>query len=68
LAEVTQSADGLALEIGGQTPVPLVPSSEVEFHAVALNLFVHFEMESDNTITAMVLTQHSKEIRLIRGR
>jgi hypothetical protein len=40
----------------------------VEFHAVALNLFVHFEMESDNTITAMVLTQHSKEIRLIRGR
>jgi hypothetical protein len=64
LAEVMQSADGLALRLGGQTPVPLVPGSELEFHAVVLNLFVHFEMESDRTITAMVLTQHGKEIRL----
>jgi CubicO group peptidase (beta-lactamase class C family) len=68
LAEVTQSADGLALEIGGQTPVPLVPSSEVEFHAVVLNLFVHFEMESDRAVTAMTLMQHGKEIRLTRDR
>jgi hypothetical protein len=68
LAEVTQLADGLALRLGCQTPVPLVPSSELEFHAEVLNLFVHFEMESDRGITAMVLTQHGKDIRLVRDR
>jgi len=65
---VTQSADGLALRLGGQTPVPLAPSSEMEFHAVVLNLFVHFETESDRGVTAMTLMQHGKEIRLIRDR
>jgi beta-lactamase family protein len=68
LAEVMQSADGLALRLGDQTPVPLVPSSELEFHAEVLNLFVQFEMESDRTITAMVLTQHGKDIRFARDR
>ncbi len=67
-AEVTQLADGLALRLGGQTAVPLAPSSELEFHAVVLNLFVHFETESDRTITAMVLMQHGKEIRFTRDR
>jgi CubicO group peptidase (beta-lactamase class C family) len=66
LAEVVQSADALALRLGGQTPVPLVPNSELEFHAVVLNLFVHFEMESDRAITAMVLMQHGKDIRFTR--
>jgi CubicO group peptidase (beta-lactamase class C family) len=68
LVLVTQSAVGLALRLGGQTPVPLAPSSEMEFHAVALNLFVHFETESDRAVTAMTLMQHGKEIRLIRDR
>jgi len=68
LAEVTQSADGLTLRLGGQMPVPLTPSSEVEFHAVVLNLFVHFETESDRAVTAMTLMQHGKGIRLIRDR
>jgi CubicO group peptidase (beta-lactamase class C family) len=68
LVEVTQSADGLALKLGGQTPVPLAPSSEAEFHAVALNLFVQFEMESTRAITAMVLMQHGKDIRFTRDR
>ena len=68
LVLVTQSADGLALRLGGQTPVPLAPSSEMEFHAVVLNLFVHFETESDRAVTAMTLMQHGKEIRLIRDR
>ena len=68
VAKVTQSPNGLALEIGGQAPVPLTPSSVLEFHAVVLNLFVHFEMESDTTTTAMVLTQHGKEIRLTPDR
>jgi hypothetical protein len=68
LAEVTQSADGVALRLGGQTPVPLVPSSELEFHAVVLNLFAQFEMDRDRSITAMVLTQHGKDIRFARDR
>jgi CubicO group peptidase (beta-lactamase class C family) len=68
LVLVTQSADGLALRLGGQTPVPLAPSSEMEFHAVVLNLFVHFETESDRVVTAMTLMQHDREIRLIRDR
>jgi len=68
LAEVTQLADGLALRLGGQTPVPLVPSSELDFHAVVLNLFVHFEMDSDRAIPAMLLMQHGKDIRFIRDR
>jgi CubicO group peptidase (beta-lactamase class C family) len=68
LAEVTQSADGLALRLGGQTPIPLTPSAELEFHAVVLNLFVQFEMASDRIITAMVVTQHGKDIRLARDR
>jgi CubicO group peptidase (beta-lactamase class C family) len=68
LADVAQSADGLTLRLGGQMPVPLAPSSEVEFHAVVLNLFVHFETESDRAVTAMTLMQHGKEIRLIRDR
>jgi len=33
-----------------------------------LNLFVHFEMESDGAATAMLLMQHGKEIRLTRDR
>jgi CubicO group peptidase (beta-lactamase class C family) len=68
LVLVTQSADGLALRLGGQTPVPLAPSSEMEFHAVVLNLFVRFETESDRAVTTMTLMQHGKEIRLIRDR
>jgi CubicO group peptidase (beta-lactamase class C family) len=68
VAKVMLSADGLALEIGGQMPVPLTPSSEVEFHSVALNLFVHFEMENDGAATAMMLMQHGKEIRFTRDR
>jgi hypothetical protein len=65
---VTQSADGLALRLGGQIAVLLTPSSEMEFHAVVVNLFVHFETESESTITAMVLMQHGKEIRFTRER
>jgi len=68
LGDVTQSADGLTLRLGGQTPVALAPSSEMEFHAVVLNLLVHFETESDRVVTAMTLMQHGKEIRLIRDR
>ena len=68
VAKVTQSAYGLALEIGGQAPVPLTPSSVVEFHAVVLNLFVQFETENDAAATAMMLMQHGKEIRFIRDR
>jgi CubicO group peptidase (beta-lactamase class C family) len=68
LAEVTQSADGLALRLGGQIPVLLTPSSEMEFHAVVVNLFVNFETESESTITAMVLMQYGKEIRFTRER
>jgi hypothetical protein len=40
----------------------------VEFHTVALNLFVHFEMENDGAATAMMLMQHGKEIRFTRDR
>jgi hypothetical protein len=68
LADVTQSADGLTLRLGGQAPIPLAPSSEAEFHAVVLNLFVYFETDSNKTVTAMVLMQHGKEIRLTRDR
>jgi CubicO group peptidase (beta-lactamase class C family) len=68
VATVTQLAEGLALEIGGQMPVPLTPSSEVEFHAVVLNLFVHFEKQTDKIITAMLLMQHGKDIRFTRDR
>jgi hypothetical protein len=35
---------------------------------VVLNLFVHFETESDSTVTAMVLMQHGKEIPFTRDR
>jgi CubicO group peptidase (beta-lactamase class C family) len=68
VAEVTQSANGLELRLGDQTPVPLAPSSQVEFHAVVLNLFAHFETENDSAATAMTLMQHGKEIRLTRDR
>jgi hypothetical protein len=68
VAEVTQSANGLVLRLGDQTPVPLAPSSQVEFHAVVLNLFAHFETENDSAATAMTLMQHGKEIRLTRDR
>ena len=67
LAEVTQSADGLALRLGGQAPVPLTPSSKLEFHTAVLNLFVLFEMES-GIVTAMLLMQHGKDIRFTRDR
>jgi CubicO group peptidase (beta-lactamase class C family) len=66
--EVTQSEGGLALELGGQTPVPLIPSSETAFHATAVNLFVQFEIAGDQAITAMTLMQHGKAIRLTRDR
>jgi hypothetical protein len=68
VAEVTQSANGLELRLGDQTPVPLAPSSQVEFHAEVLNLFAHFETENDSAATAMTLMQQGKEIRLTRGR
>jgi len=67
LAEVTQSADGLALRVGDQTPVPLVPSSKLEFHAEVLNLFVYFETDNEG-VAAMMLLQHGKEIGLTRDR
>src|SRR5215475_6304568 len=67
LAEVTQSADGLALRLGGQASVPLTPSSELEFHTAVLNLFVQFETES-GIVTALVLMQHGKDIRFTRDR
>ena len=63
--EVKQMADGLAIALGEQPPVPIVPSAETTFHATALNFFVQFEI-ADGHAAAMTLTQHGKSIRLIR--
>ena len=65
--EVTQSADGLSLRMDRQTPVLLAPSSETEFHATVVNLFVSFEAASES-VTAMTLMQHDKAIRLVRDK
>jgi CubicO group peptidase (beta-lactamase class C family) len=66
--EVSRSADKLALRLGEQTPVPIVPSSETTFHAAVLNLFVEFELGEGEAAAAMTLMQHGKTIRLIRDR
>jgi len=64
--EVMQTADGLELRLGEQSPVPVVPSSEMTFHATVLNLFVQFEISDSPAVVAMTLMQHGKSIRLTR--
>jgi len=65
---VVQSAGGLTLLFGGQPAVPLFPSSETEFHATVVNLFVQFELTDERVVTALTLMQHGKAIRLTRDK
>jgi len=59
---VTQSADGLALRLGGQTPVPAGAQLGDGVSRRRVEPVRALETESDRAVTAMTLMQHGKEI------
>jgi CubicO group peptidase (beta-lactamase class C family) len=59
-------ADGLMLEYGQQTPLPIFPSSEVEFFTKALNTNIRFEKDDQGDIVALTISQESNEIKADR--
>ena len=62
-------ADGrIALQYGNQMPLPLLPTSELEFFARAVNATVRFEKAEDaDTIRALTLNQQGKQVRAERS-
>jgi CubicO group peptidase (beta-lactamase class C family) len=58
--------DGLMLQHGKQTPLPIFPSSEVEFFTKALNVNVGFERDDKGNIIALTLNQEGNRIKADR--
>jgi CubicO group peptidase (beta-lactamase class C family) len=64
--EVVQGAEGLLLQFGRQTPIPLKSGSDGEFLATAVNLRVHFETADAGPPIAMKILLSGKTIALTR--
>jgi CubicO group peptidase (beta-lactamase class C family) len=60
--------DGLALQYGPQAPVPILPSSELEFFAQALNLDLRFEKDDKSGTRSLTISQDGSQIRAERQR
>jgi hypothetical protein len=66
--EISQLTEGLCLQFGHQSPLPLCPASEEEFFATAVNLRVRFEKIDAGTPTSMTVIQGEKVISLTRAK
>lgn len=58
--------DGLILQYGQQTPLPIFPSSDVEFFTKALNTNIRFEKDDQGDIVALTISQEGNEIKADR--
>ena len=53
--------------LGLRNPLPLIPTSELEFFAKAVNVKITFERDGDGNITTMTLSQEGQQIRAERA-
>jgi CubicO group peptidase (beta-lactamase class C family) len=56
----------LILQHGQQSPLPISPSSEVEFYTKALNTTIRFERDDKGDIVALTLNQEGNQIKADR--
>lgn len=60
---IIATEDGLLLKHGAQSPLPIYPSSEVDFFIPALNTAIRFEMDREKRITGLVISQRGLELK-----
>jgi CubicO group peptidase (beta-lactamase class C family) len=60
---VSVIGEGLMLQHGQQTPLPIFPLSELEFFTNALNAAIHFERDDKADIVALTVRQESNQIK-----
>jgi len=60
---VSVIGEGLMLQHGQQTPLPIFPLSELEFFTKALNADIHFERDDKADIVALTVRQESNQIK-----
>ena len=57
------TGDALTLQYGQQPPLPIFPSSEVEFFTPALNVDLRFDRDDKAGIVALTVSQEGNQIR-----
>ena len=60
---VSATGDALVLQYGQQPPLPIFPSSEIEFFTPALNIEVHFDKDDTAGIVALTVSQEGNQIK-----
>ncbi len=64
---VTRTDSGLALRLSGQPPVPLLPTSDTDYYAEALDVEVRFRREESGTVPSLVLRQNGADLEAKRA-
>ena len=60
---VTVMDDRLVLHFGVQPPLPIFPSSEVEFFAKAINADIRFEKDDNARVVSLTVNQEGNQIK-----
>jgi CubicO group peptidase (beta-lactamase class C family) len=60
---VSAADDNLMLHYGVQPPLPILPTSEVEFFTKVANASMHFEKDDESRIISMTLSQEGNQIK-----
>lgn len=64
--QVNVVGDSLALQHGQQPPLPIFPSSEIEFFTKALNTGIRFEKDDQARVVALTISQEGNQIKADR--
>jgi CubicO group peptidase (beta-lactamase class C family) len=60
---VSVMGDSLMLHYGQQPPLPIFPSSEVEFFTKAINAGIHFEKDDKANVVSLTVSQEGNQIK-----
>lgn len=55
--------DHLMLHYGQQPPLPIYPSSEVDFFTKAINAGIHFEKDDKANVVSLTVSQEGSQIK-----
>jgi len=60
---ISHMGDSLVLNYGQQSPLPIFPSSEVEFFTNAINATIRFEKEDNAGVVSLTINQEGNQIK-----
>ena len=63
---MTGHRENVMLQLAHQSPLQLIPTSELEFFVKAVNVKITFERDDNGSITAMTVSQEGKQMRAER--